>query len=338
MSFRFLFIVSFICFVGYSQQKDTIHFYNNSIMVGELNGMSLGKINFDSDEVGDVRIKYHKIKTIKAKSHYYRIETNEKKIYFGYIEFSKIPGNIILIAGTTNYELRIIDITSLSIYGKNWKESFSGYIGLGYSYTKSSAIGRLNFDGLLKYFKKKYESRLEASTIVTSENGTINRERENLGLSANYLINSKWFTGVSLRYERNSELGLLSRIQEGIGVGYNLISKQHNISHVTTGIVLNQEDDFNNNKNEYVEWATKIKYDFFSFSKPNITLGVSQTLFVSLSQKGRIRNDGEFKVNWELIDDFKLSLSMYHNFDKKSPTNNSNKFDYGFVTGLNYEF
>ena len=102
--------------------------------------------------------------------------------------------------------------------------------------------------------------------------------------------------------------------------------------------MLNQEQAFSNQRNILFEWVVQTNYTLFSFSKPNLTISTAQTFFLNLSQKGRIRWDGDLSVNWELVSDLSLKTSFYHNYDKKSPATLMPRLDYGFVAGLSYEF
>jgi len=324
--------------LGYGQVKDTVFFLNKSMLVGELKKMKLGKIEFDSDELGIVNIKYNKVKTLHIASNYCRTETVDKRVLYGSILSSKNPKHIIVHTLREDVEIKLVDVSSISYYGENLTDGLSGSFGIGYTYTKSSDIGRLNVDGTLKYSKKKLELGLTGSMIVTSDSSSISRENEDIVLASRFLTDTRWYSAVSLRYQRSIELGLLSRWQEGAGIGYKFVQKQNNIAKAVSGFVVNQETDFEHNKNTYLEWFTNVGYDFFSFSKPNMTISMSQGVYVSLSQKGRVRNEGDLAINWELIDDFSINISFYHNYDRKSPGTNTSKTDYGFVTGLNYKF
>ena len=61
-------------------------------------------------------------------------------------------------------------------------------------------------------------------------------------------------------------------------------------------------------------------------------------MYFSLSQKGRIRSDGDINLNWELISDFYLDFQFYYNFDNESPATGKPNTDYGIVAGITYKF
>src|SRR5688572_22346055 len=58
-----------------SQSKDTLYFYNKAKIVGELLQIRLGRIEFDADNIGVVKIKNTKVESIHATSRNFRVET-----------------------------------------------------------------------------------------------------------------------------------------------------------------------------------------------------------------------------------------------------------------------
>jgi hypothetical protein len=339
MRFKTTILVLLYTVLCFSQaKKDTLFFVNKTMMVGELQKISQGKVEFDCDDAGIVNVKYHVLKTIEAQTHFYRIEMINHRVLLGYVKRSDTKGTAIISSAKGVEEIKLANIASLTFYEKSWIKGLKGNVGAGYTYTKSEKIGRLNIEGNLKYAKEKVETKLSGTMILTKDSTHTYREKEDLELVGSLLTNTRWYSSINGHYQRSLELGLLSRWQEGIGEGYKFLQRQHSTAKAITGFVVNQEYDLEKNHNTYVEWALRGSYNFFSFSKPNVTFSINQSYYVSLSQKGRRRNDGEVECEWELIDDFSLSLSFYHNYDRKSPGTNTPELDYGFVSGLNYRF
>jgi hypothetical protein len=106
-----------------------------------------------------------------------------------------------------------------------------------------------------------------------------------------------------------------------------------------TGIVFNQEKSV-----EGVISPTQIdvpvlfNFNFFRFSRPDMTVNLREDLFIGVTQKGRIRQDGQFSINWKIFSDFYINLKFYHNYDNQPPGENAEKIDYGAVFGLTYKF
>lgn len=308
-------------------------------MIGELKNIALGKLSIDADDVGVVSIKITKIRTLKAASHYYRVESIHREVYFTRIFNDTMPGRIRIKAEDTLLSIPLVDIANLSAFKNPKAAQWDGAVSAGYSFTRSSKIGRLNGDLSLKRTTRKLELAASYSTIVTQTDTGWTRDNENAGLNAYYYINSRWQGVGFLNYQRNLELGLARRYQEGLGAAYSIISTSHVRLRTGTGMVLNQELN-----TEGVTSPTQLEipmvntFNFFSFSKPEMDLSSTQNLYFSLTTKGRIRHDGQIKLTWKVITDFSITLTLYDNYDSKPPGVNAATLDYGIVFGLSYSF
>ena len=69
-----------------------------------------------------------------------------------------------------------------------------------------------------------------------------------------------------------------------------------------------------------------------------MTVNIKEDIFFGITNKGRIRQDGQFSVNWKIFSDFYVNLKFYHNYDNQPPGENAEKLDYGVVFGLSYKF
>lgn len=326
-------------FLVNAQVKDTVFLYNQTVLIGELKTITLGKLTIDADDVDVVNIKTTKIRTLKAASHYYRIESVHKAVYYSRILPDTTPGHIRIYNDNTILSISLEDIANLSSFKNPRAALWEGAVSAGYSFTRSSKIGRLNGDFSLKRTTRKLELVSTYSTIVTQTDTGWTRDNANGGINAYYYINSRLQAIAFLNYQRNLELGLARRYQEGLGSAYALISTSHVRLRTGTGVVLNQE--LNTQKvasPTQVEIPIVNTFNFFSFSKPDMDLSSTQNLYFSLTTKGRIRHDGQIKLTWKVITDFSVTLTLYDNYDSKPPGVDAATLDYGIVFGLSYSF
>jgi len=218
-------------------------------------------------------------------------------------------------------------------------QRFSGNVGLGYSYTRSSGFGRLNFDGALNYVSQKKEISLSASGIYTMTDTSFSRDNENVSLLTNNYFSPTSFTTLLANYQRNLELGLQRRYQEGFGAGNKFITSKNIYAWARGGLVLNQEKSLEGNfSGTLAELFGQVQFNFFRFTKPEINFDLKESFYYSLSENGRFRNDGEANLKWEIIEDLDLSLNFYSNYDSRPPGGKGNNFDFGITFGVNYSF
>jgi len=209
----------------------------------------------------------------------------------------------------------------------------------GFDYTRSSGLGRLNFDGNLTYRSKKEEIIFSSSGIYTITDSSISRDREDVSIKNNYYFNPTWFGSILLKYQRNLELGLQRRFQEGIAGGNKFITSRHVYAWTRGGLVFNQEKNTGDTlSGTLTELFGQLEFNFFRFTKPELSINVTNAFYYSLSQSGRFRNDAQLDVNWEIIKDLKLIISAYSNFDSQPPSEESRQFDMGIVFSVGYSF
>lgn len=324
---------------GLYAQRDTVYFLNGSMVVGEVKKMKLGVLTFDPDDANDITIQLRKIRTISARTRVFRIESINGQVYYGRILSDTEATKIFINRGFDTTELQLEHISVLYPYENRVLERFSGSVSLGYSFTRSSDLGRFNFDTRLSYAGKKNELTFSASGIYTITDSSFSRDREDIYMKDNYYFSPTWFATVFLAYQRNIELGLSRRYQEGLGAGNKFLTRKSVYAWGRLGMVFNQEKSTENvTTGTQSELFGQLEFNFFRFSKPEINLLTSQTFYYSLTQKDRFRYDGSTDLTWEIFNDFKLTLSFYNNYDSKPPVEGSRTLDFGVVFGVAYSF
>ena len=299
--------------------------------------MELGILSFKDDDLSMLNIKVNKLKWISAEQHLFRIETADEELYYGRIVPDTIPGRVIILSGINRISEPIISINSLLSFRKKFSDRLEGNVSAGYSFTRSSDIGQLNVSFLLKYITSKNQLELSGSTIGTFDSSRYSRDREDVKLQDYYYFTRSWFMALSVNYQRNLQLSIARRYSEMAGLGNKFIVNTHFQALGITGISLNQEKSIEGDVSPVlVEIPLILRLNYFKFKKPNIQFGTTQTVYVSLSQKGRVRYDGNTTLYWEIIRNFSINLTFYNSYDNQPPDPTSSKKDYGIVFGLTY--
>jgi hypothetical protein len=336
-------VLIILCFLlaNYSlaADNDTLILRSDQVLIGELISINLGVIEFDEKELSIIKVKYHKIKSLSAEMNNYKIETSDKKIFFGKIKASKNFGEIIVVDDTGDHFYQLSNIVRLTKIEESFTRKLSGTVSAGLSYTKSSSVGRWNYDNKILYNSNRFSSVLLVSMILTRQNNISSRERENVFFSNSFFFSNLWFTGLIFQYQRNLELGLTRRFQQGIGIGRKLILKENLVGTLGPGIVVNQEQNIEGStRGNLYEFPLLFKLNFFNFSDPNLSISLAQNAFFSLSQKGRFRQDGDLRVTYEIFSDFNINGQFYFNYDNQSAAGSRNQIDFGTVIGLGFKF
>lgn len=328
-----------ICSFANSQAlKDTVFFTNGTVVVGKLISVKLGVVTFDPDDANDITVQLRKLRTMSATRKIFRIETVAGEVYFGTIHTHPVTHSIYVWNGSDMITINVEDISVLYAFDKSIAQRFTGTVGIGYTYTRSSGFGRLNFDSKIKYNSRKGELNLTTTGIYTIYDSLFNREKEEVSLKYNYYFIRNWFATAFVSYQRNLELGLERRFQEGVGIGNKFYTSKHVYTWARGGIVVNQERSTENvESGNLAELFGQLEINLFRFEHPKINFLLAETFYYSLSERGRFRNDGAMSVSWEVFKNFYLNLEPYNNYDSKPPGSDSRKLDFGIVFGINYK-
>ena len=319
--------------------SDSLIFRNGSIILGEVKTIKLGVINFDPDDANDITVQLIKLKTISASGVIFRIETTADRVYYGKLIPSLKDGFVNIVHDRDTVEQQIEKISVLYPFKDAFLDRFSGNATVGYTYTRSSNFGRFNFDLSASYLTRKDEITFGAAGIYSVSDSVFSRDQEDVNFKYNYYLGPTWFLTAFISYQRNLELGISRRFQQGLGVGNKFITTRHIYGWLRTGVAINQQQSTDGvQSGTLTELFGQVQFNFFRFTIPKISFDFSQAVFYSLSQKDRIRNAGQTNLSWELINDFHLNLGFYNNYDSKPPASAISTFDFGIVFGVSYKF
>jgi hypothetical protein len=327
-----------IPFSGMAQLTDTLFFKKGSLLIGDLKSISLGRVKFDDVNMDVLNIKVTQVRTIKAVSHIYRLETINGDIYYSALENGS-EGYVQLKVNGLAQEVKLEEISNLIPLKGKTGALWQGNVSAGYSYAKSTGIGQFNSDFNVEYLTRKIDVLTSGSVVINQSDSSVELDNATAGMFNSYLFTPVWEASVFLLYQRNLEQGLSRRYQEGLGGGCNFISTAHTRMKLITGIVFNQEKSIEGVSSlTQVDFPVILNFNFFRFSRPDMTVNLKEVLFVGITKKGRIRQDGQLTVSWKIFTDFYINLKFYHNYDNQPPGQNSEKLDYGAVFGLSYKF
>ncbi|WP_123864716.1 DUF481 domain-containing protein [Chitinophaga barathri] len=305
-------------------------------MIGELKSIQVGIIQFKATNAGTLNIKRHNIRTMVATYHDFKVETLDGEMFYGNVFPSPVKGYIRMMGK----EIKLSEIFTLFNFKEGLFRQVQGDVSAGYSFTRSSGTGRLNMDGNFTMQNRKYEVKPSFTSITSfNPNDSVSRERENITLQGIYDITPFIFPIVILTYDRNLQLGLNRRFSEGAGLGTKFLISPSMQARVITAVVMNQErySDGTSSGN-LVEIPVVLYYNFFRYTSPNISLATTQSVYFGINQDGRIREEGETKLSWEIVSDFTLSLTFYNSYDSRPSVSDNGNFDLSTVIGVGYTF
>lgn len=320
------------------QERDSVFLYNGQVLIGEVQSIQLGVASIDDMDLKEVSVKLYKIKVLKT-SKRFKIETQDKVLYYGTLQAGEKDGWVNILSDDGRVlPIGIEQLHQVIPLEKKFFESLNGSLSAGFSYTKSSGVGQINLSSNVVYAARKFEYQLTASANYSIDSSSFSRDREDISLLAAYNVTPTWFVTVNGSYQRNLELAIARRYQEMVGAGNKLFVKRNWQLLGITGISFSQElSTADVSSGLLLEIPVMLRYNFFQFQHPNIQISSQQSLYFGLTQKGRVRFEGNTSFSWELIRYFYLTINPYSNYDNQPPSGTSN-YDYGVVLSISYKF
>lgn len=332
-------ILIFLFNPSFGQEKDTLYLKNQSPMAGKLEKIRYGYITFDLDDVGVIDVDLHNVKTIKTVGYGYRIQTAHRDFLMGNFDRHEDEGRVKIISGDDEMDIAIRNLNEVRLLQEKFFDRIEGRFGAGFTLSRFNNVGIYNGDLEVRYDTERLELSLNGSIIYSQEEGRLSRDRENLLFRTNYYLTPNWQAVGMANYQRNLHLGIARRYQIGGGAGLYVLQHKRVIANIISGLVINDELTVGGIRNSWLIEAPLIfEFAFFRLSRPEINFRTTQSFFAGLNQWGRIRNDGNTRLSWTVIEDLDIGLNFYNNYDNQSPAETQSRFDYGLVFEIGFTF
>jgi hypothetical protein len=323
-------------------KKDMLRFWNGDRIVGEVKSIQRGELRFAADEISDdITVKLKDIALLRAVRIPFAIEDIFGRRYTGFLDSSGTRGMVRILLGSSATEVYIEDLNYLHGLEIDFWKRLEGDIAIGFSYTQSSKVGRINGSSTIGYSTQNWKFQLNTDLIYTMDEAFKGIEKADMAMQGNYEWGKRGFGLMQLQFQRITELGVNARFQGTAGLGPVLIKSRRDELRMATGISVQQEygkDSSRSNGQFNTELPLFADYYLFQLGRPELYLQAGNILFFSLSEKGRWRSDMNASLNWKIVRHLKMSVQVYVNYDSKPPGGNEGEVDFGIIYNIGYTF
>lgn len=332
-------LISALLFLSFNfaqaAKSDTVTLYNGDRITCEVKSLSKGKLYVKTSDMGKLYIKWTEIAHIETKGKY-EITLKDHSSIFGKLSKAE-PGNTLVSFGIFEQTISLLEITSLVQINSSFVEQLSGNFDAGFSYTNGNQNLQFNSTAVLTHRSKKFLNQLHYDGVISVTPQSESRKQSS-GYTLNAFLKHSFFAFLNMTWEQNTELGISNRVLTNTGAGYSPIDNNKNKLDFSIGILINREYSGEQTFTNNTEGIAFLNYDLFIFTKPDIELTTTLVAYPSFTVKDRFRSDFNFRVRWEVFNNFTLNLKYYFNYDNKPPTESALQFDYGINASVGYSF
>lgn len=347
-----LFVLFAIHCTNYAQ-NDTLRLNNGDVIVGDLKSMDRGVLTIEpSYSDSDFKITWESIKEMKANQRYLITLSDGGRING---TFRSAGEGKIFIDNENGEDLTVDqnDIVNINSVDSGFLSRLSANIDFGLSLTKANNQKQLNGNLRLGYLEDRWSADMYYNTLITTQDGVSDIQRNDAGLGYRYFLPADWNLGADLVLLSNTEQSLDIRATGKIGVG-NFIKRTNSLYWNVFGGVAYTSESFSpvfdpedgtsttapHRKSMEGFLGTEVNlYDIGDLNLLTKLIVYPTLVSDELVEPGRVRTDFRFDAKYDdiFIEDFYVRAGFTLNYDSR-PAEAGKEFDYIFTTGFGWEW
>jgi len=323
-------------FKSYGQKTDTVYFYNGDRSICEIKELHQGKLLIKTVAMGTISVEWRNVSSVHS-TKYFEIVLSSHTTFFGSIAGVDSSRNAIIKFGIFIQAVPLEEIVKLTPIEKSFWAELDGSFSIGFTFTKGTNNTQFNSSGDVSYQTNKTVNTFFYNSNVSSNN-TESSEKQDVNYRLQYYHKNRVYNAINLGWERNTELGVSSRLITTLSVGYELINNQYSVLSIEGGGSGNRELTTEDSTVNNLEGLLRIKYDLFIFANPKLFVSIQSETFPSFTVQDRIRSNLDLKISWDIFKDFTFSITFWGNGDTQPIDQSALGFDWGTTTSIGYKF
>jgi hypothetical protein len=315
-------------------KTDVVVLVNGDHVTGEIMGMSRGKLDYKTDDAGRLSIEWTKVVRVTS-VHLYELQTSDGTKHYGALmpPGEGEDGSVRLGDGTT---LPVPDVVSIVPLDAGLLARLQAYLDVGFTLAKSNNAMTLTGDGLLRYRGERLGTGLQFDVYFQDDANNVAVSRGSIQLTGDMYF-KRWTAQLVALAEQNDELDLKLRLTAGGGASYAWI-RSNTMELTAIGGIAGLREQYTSGEPAYSLTAyLGGAWDAFRYDSPKLDAGVSVVVYPYLTDLGRVRVTGQFRVKYEIFSDFHVGLNLSDTYDSRPPEEGSNN-DYLFTFTIGWSY
>jgi len=321
---------------AWAQPKtDVVRLANGDHVTGEITTLERGRLELKTDDAGTIAFEWDNVASVESKRQF-DIATTDGQRVFGTLQPG--VGRYVLVSGPGgDFTLSMNEITDIHPIGASFWRKLDGAFNLGYSYTRSSAIGQLSLNSDTTFRRPAFVFVLSMSGTVTEQPGAEKDDRGALGVQY-ARFRGRWYVAGLGRFENNESLGIVLRSTVGGLFGRRFVNTNRAQLSFGGGLVFSNEQAVDAETTQNLEALIAYRSSYYTYdgSKTNFSVGLDY--YPSLSDWGRQRLQFDMSLAQDLWKDFSFTISVFDTFDSDPPDPNALRNDTGVVTSVGWTY
>jgi hypothetical protein len=326
-----------------AQKTDTLVLHNGDRIVGEIKTLQDGQLEYSTDHIGTIQVKWNRVARLTSR-HYFEVETRGGSRYFGTFTAPDSAGYLAVALDETNL-LPLEDVVAIErIKQTSFFDRIDGYLDLGFSYAKSNRTVQLTSGLDAVYLQRNWEARLKGDLFIQSQTNAERTRRWSLQPSYTRAVGRRWLVYGLGQLQQNQELDLDLRTLVSPGGGVWITRSNRREAGAFLGLAAQRERYSDTTSTDSSQASTSLEvstgatYRAFRYDWPELDITANLQVYPSLSDWGRVRQEADVRVRYEVLHDFFLTVAFQNSFDSRPPTPDTPKSDFTTTLSISWKF
>lgn len=318
-------------------KTDIILFKNGDRLTGELKALDRGKVSFDTDAAGVIKIEWDDIEQLFSNTTYEVTLDHGERLYGSLVETTR-HSEIRLQTESTTLDLPFQTVVRMNPIKSTVLDRIDMNVDIGYSLAKANKLEQSNLGYNFSYRAEKRQIKLsfDGSTSSSDSNPSSTRVFGDFGY-LRFLEKSTWYPFGAGQIERNDELGIDRRLSLGGGMSRWLRDTNQNRIAFSGGLIRSLEyDNASTETKADTEALVAMDLEWFRYDTPQLDVSTKFTLYSRLSGTREPRGNLDVNFKWEIFKDFYWSFSFYYTFDRQTEGGEPTT-DYGSFVSIGWK-
>jgi hypothetical protein len=324
-----------------AQRTDIVVLLNGDHITGEVEELSRGRLNFNTDDVGRLFVEWEKAASVTS-DRFFEVELESGERLFGSLAPGDVDQQLRITQDTVSRVLDMQEVVAIFPIEASFWSRIDGFIELAFTFAKANTAATYNLRGDTNYRVENAVTKLRFESYLQSQEDADATTRNNISLEYERLLAKRWSVITLARVEQNEQLSL--DIRGSLGAAAGRMWVHTNVVNLGTwaGLLGNRERFFESDATTNLEGIAALRFEWFTFTGNETDLSSNLTVFPGLTDFGRVRLNFDTRFERDLFLDFYLSLNGRYQLDSRpavvADDEEPNKSDFSFDIALGWDF
>jgi len=341
---------------AFAQKTDSVLVRNGDLMVGEMKSLERGQLEFKTDAMSTVYVKWPRIVNVTTQK-VFEIELADGSVYFGSLR-AGTRDSVVIITDTDSLAITVPTqaVVTLERIKPSFWNALDGNLDLGFDFTQQNSKVDFSLSGEVHYshqgepdasqkglslnrFNSGYAyTKLTYNATYSRQDSTDDIQRFNATLSHLRQLRDRWFWQVAVAGEQNSQLSLDYRGTVTGGVGRFI--KQSNKLDLAfwAGPAFAREQYTGESPDNSIPFVFAGDFEYFIWGTLDTNISSQLSVMPILNDWGRWRINFMLNVSREVLKNFYVTIGVTDAFDSDPTAADANNNDFSFTTSFGWTF